>query len=921
MLSGNKIARLLVIMSALFVIGFIGSSTTSAAEKYMVTPGVTLEEANMTIHSQPQAVKVLDMDLSNPYIKVESGIPVPLTNLQRPSNAAKNNTYDGHHVVGAINASFYHFDSRLPAYLVVQKNRVSTLGVISTGFGEYMSIPSAFGIDKNGKGHIGKFSYDSSFTVNGSPSPITSINKSRGVGETILFTPNYSYSSTRTNSYGMEIVVTGLSQKLDEGIEFGKPITGTVKSVSAYGTGNSVIPDDGYVLSVQGGELAAKYADFKPGQSINLTVNVDDSWKDSQFMLASGPLLVQNGKVNMTIDPNSARARERNPRTAVITNQDGTKVSFVTVDGRQSGYSAGMTLSEFADYLVSIGAYQALNLDGGGSTTMSVRRNGNIFPTMINSPSEGVERSVSAILQAVSTAPIGDPAILDASISGENSILVGSSLTVSPNYILDQYYHRLTADPSKFQYAVEGGVGHMNGNEFIADKAGSGSIVVQYGAAVKRFPVQVIASPARVEVSPVNLTVAPKSTVKFSVKAYDASNRELTVNPNVIQWWATNDIGVMSQDGTFTANDVNKSGVVQATILGVKGQTAVRVVNTALAIDSMENAVLWKAETARAAASISFPGASYPYHDGSTALKLDYDFTQGAAGIAAAYASFNNPVELNGKPNYIGLWVYGDGQNHWLRGKLLDGKGQEVTIDFTEEGGLNWTGWKYVKAAVPSTITLPIKFSKIYVAEATASKQGRGTLYFDKLQAEYGTSYMEPIFTDVPNDHWAQVEINYLTNKNVINGYQNGSFLPENSLTRAHAAALLARALNLDTKNVNDPHYQDLGANDLYYNEIAAVTKAGIMNGKNNGTEFDAEGLLTRAQMAAILARAYDLSGTVSDPFKDVPPSYWAYKEIHALLANGITTGYEADHTFKPNNTVTRAQFSAFLYRIDNRDK
>ncbi|MFP3339096.1 phosphodiester glycosidase family protein, partial [Micrococcus sp. SIMBA_131] len=85
----------------------------------------------------------------------------------------------------------------------------------------------------------------------------------------------------------------------------------------------------------------------------------------------------------------------------------GNRVFFVTVDGRQPGYSTGMNLKEFANYLVGLGANYALNLDGGGSTTMVTRKVGDELASLTNSPSDGFERSVSAILQAVSTAPQG----------------------------------------------------------------------------------------------------------------------------------------------------------------------------------------------------------------------------------------------------------------------------------------------------------------------------------------------------------------------------------------------------------------------------------------------------------------------------------------------------------------------------------
>lgn len=915
----RNIHRLLTVMvllvttiSTLLVPTSAGAETTAPRVQYTVTPGVEYKDYRFTQNSRSQASRVLDINLNQPNIKIEAGIPNPINSLGTVSTRAKKDTVNEHHVVGAINASFFHSSSRLPAYLVAWKDDVGTLGVISSGSDEYMSVPTAFGINANGKAQIDVFGYDSSVEVNGITTKISSINKARGESEAIVYTPTYSYSSTRTNNYGMEIVVSNASVSLDEGITFGQAIIGTVQSVTGYGKGDSPIPKNGYVISIAGATAAAKFSHIQPGQEIKLTINVDDKWKNSEFMIASGPMLVKDGKVDMTISETSYRATQRAPRTAVAMDKTGSKVFFVTVDGRQSGYSVGMTLKEFAQYLVSIGADRAINLDGGGSTTMVARQRGEVYPTVMNSPSDGGERAVSTILQVVSTAPYGPAATFDFKKSSEGTLLKGSSIELQPISALDSNFHKLTVDPAQVTYTVEGDVGVIEGNRFVATKEGTGNIVGTYGNAVKKVPVNVTETPSKVVVSPATAIVGPNSTATFSVQAFDEKGNRLAITPGIVKWSVTNGIGSINESGVFTAGNEEKSGKVQATIFNTKGETTVTVGNRAELLNTFDSIAAWKSESARANSSISL--ASDPRYHGTTSLKMNYDFTVGESGIKAGYATLNSPIPLSGRPNSIGIWVYGDGQNHWLRGKVIDGSGTAHTINFTEEGELNWKGWKYVRAEVPTNISLPIKFSQLYVAESSPEKQGKGIIYFDKLQAEYGTGYIEPIFNDVPNSHWAKKEISYLNNKEIITGYSNGYFKPENTLTRAHAAVLLVRALGLSTANVS-ANYQDIHSSHMYYKEIAAVNAAGIMTGKNNNTIFDPNGTLTRAQMAAILTRAYKLTGTIASPFKDVPADFWAFKEISALAANEITTGYKEDNTFRPNNPVTRGQFSAFIYR------
>ena len=83
----------------------------------------------------------------------------------------------------------------------------------------------------------------------------------------------------------------------------------------------------------------------------------------------------------------------------------------------------------------------------------------------------------------------------------------------------------------------------------------------------------------------------------------------------------------------------------------------------------------------------------------------------------------------------------------------------------------------------------------------------------------------------------------------------------------------------------------------------------------NNGY-FYPNKTLTRAEMAAIINRAFQLEeNNTKVSFKDISTKHWAYKDIQALVGNKITTGYK-DNTFRPNQSITRAEFSAFMARV-----
>lgn len=150
---------------------------------------------------------------------------------------------------------------------------------------------------------------------------------------------------------------------------------------------------DGIVLAARRqGSKAPFVSGLKFGQSMSLTWTL--GWPRVRATLGGNPTLVEKGRIPSRNVDGTGAFFARNPRTGVGTTRGG-KVLLVTVDGRQPGYSRGMTLRQFARLFRSLGARWALNLDGGGSTTMVVEGR------VVNRPSDGPERAVSSSLLVV----------------------------------------------------------------------------------------------------------------------------------------------------------------------------------------------------------------------------------------------------------------------------------------------------------------------------------------------------------------------------------------------------------------------------------------------------------------------------------------------------------------------------------------
>lgn len=170
-------------------------------------------------------------------------------------------------------------------------------------------------------------------------------------------------------------------------------------------------------------------------------------------------------------------------------------------------------------------------------------------------------------------------------------------------------------------------------------------------------------------------------------------------------------------------------------------------------------------------------------------------------------------------------------------------------------------------------------------------------------------------YHDVSTGSFAYDAVKTLSEAGIISGYPQSLFKPNDSITRAQAAVMINRHLKLTT--VETPSFTDVSSSTFGADAIAAVQAAGIINGFKDGT-FKPNEPVTRAQMAKILENAYLSSNNVKvasvEPFNDVTSEHWAYESVLVLRASGITEGYPGN-AFKPGDKTSRIEFSAFLYR------
>jgi hypothetical protein len=229
---------------------------------------------------------------------------------------------------------------------------------------------------------IGRVTMKWSLTIGGADYPVDGINRPRAPAGAVLY--NWAFHrSTLTDPGGNEILIEK------------NTITGTTRA------GDAPVPRDGFVYSV-GPQSQISLSHLRNNSRARVThtlQELDDgapsrhrNWETMDYIVGGTPVLIREGRIVQDFEVERVRegfVKDRHPRTAVGMRADRTWV-FVVVDGRQPQLSVGMTLAELAEFLQSLGCVSALNLDGGGSSTLVFRGQ------VMNSPSDaGKERPVS----------------------------------------------------------------------------------------------------------------------------------------------------------------------------------------------------------------------------------------------------------------------------------------------------------------------------------------------------------------------------------------------------------------------------------------------------------------------------------------------------------------------------------------------
>ncbi|MER3431017.1 MAG: hypothetical protein C4324_08245 [Blastocatellia bacterium] len=380
-----RFADLRHLVFAFWIASFFSADATGQSFK-PVADGVEFAELRHAIGDEPINIFLLRLDPNKIRLDVVHAMDSAI-GLENTSSIARR-----YGAIAAINGGFFRLDNSIWAgdasgVLMIDcrllsestNNRIALL--INNTRGNKTNIEFA------------PVKTDRYFQIGNRRFNFTGINRQRKEEDLIEYTPEFATTSL-TEAGGLEITVVKTS----------------IVAVNNR-RGSNPIPSGGFVISATG-----KFADeLKPLAIIGKRVTRFTRVRRKMILQSRNPLssrtlrafasaeditngvseLVRDGKVHLTWETEKAStsfALNRHPRTAIAKLDDG-KILLVAVDGRRPNISVGMTLQELAEYLLSIGATDAMNLDGGGSTTMY------LDGRVVNAPSDaGGERRIADAL-------------------------------------------------------------------------------------------------------------------------------------------------------------------------------------------------------------------------------------------------------------------------------------------------------------------------------------------------------------------------------------------------------------------------------------------------------------------------------------------------------------------------------------------
>lgn len=722
----------------------LGSEAVSQ-KSYGISDGTVLHENKFM--SDQKGVG-LQSEYYAEYIPNTATVPVVVTGeavfgKRTAAEAAAYMQENGMRPMLGINASYFSLKTGVPMGHVISGGRVvskDTTTLQGIGFledGSAFIAPLSIGVTVS--------------TIHGDVG-VDNVNKHNGAALACIsmFTPDFGVQTEN------EAEVLSLVLDVPQDLTIGSEFEAKVKAKSVH-TGGIPIGDNEIVLTVNTvGSYEYHYNlmnALNEGDTITISCSAggDERWGKAVEGLASvGETLISGGTVYTEFTKGAA------PRTAVGITAEG-KVIFYVIDGRQSGHSYGVQLKTLAARMAELGCVDAINLDGGGSSSVSGVYPGADSIEVLNSPSDGALRKVTNFIFLKNNNERTNLLGSIYTMPQQEKYLTGTTVALESTGIDTAYYK---TDAGAVEYSVEGEsivdansltlIG--NGTVRLTSKSGEVETVSENYVYDNPDSITLIANGNEVK----SLTLADGAAVSLAAEAYVGSNK-LISDKSCFSFSVGEEFGSIENDVFTARSNRTVSGVLTVTAGKKSVEIPVTVVNDNYVFsDTTEH---WARDMIRYMAE---RGAVNGYEtDGGKIFMPDNSITRGEfAVMLAGYLSLDTTAYENDEK------VFDDEIPAWALGSI----NAMYSLGFVS-GKQSDNGLFFAPA------------DKITRAEAAAII-GR-TLPFLTDEADVG-------FTDAAKiPDWASTFVARLVSAGIISGYEDNTLRPQNAVTRAEAVTML----------------------------------------------------------------------------------------------------------------------------------
>lgn len=491
------------------------------------------------------------------------------------------------------------------------------------------------------------------------------------------------------------------------------------------------IPEDGCVLVVSEGSTMFFANNFNIGDEIKFDYYITPALYNAETAFGGGAMLVSDGKL---VSKYSHVISGYQPRSAIGTDKSGTTLYMVAVNGRQTG-SRGMTMSELAKLMLSLGCHNAVNLDGGGSTNMVASTVWYEKMHTVNSPTEN--RKVINAVGLSYTGTQGEPAgiLLEPEA---NSVFIGQPVKIT------SAIHDANKRPINGEITWTSQYGTVENGVFTPNTGGNAIVTATCQNASSNTEIFVVDKIIGINTAGhIQLGVGEQKAL--DMKVFDEFGHYVDVKN-----FAPFDI-ISSDTSVVDVSGGTLTGIGNGTaIITIKKDNAVSYVSVVVVTGIKVYEDNFETSNGSFVSYPTYVGGAYSlsseqYHSGTTSGKLSYDFSSETDEAKGAYFSLSNKISLDNSCNEISVFFYTPTAfNHELRAQFKDGNGKIYIVSF----GKNYkTGtWQQLTASIPSDAVRPLSLDRIYVLYTSGETRDSGYIYIDDLSFSVSDSlkYVSP---------------------------------------------------------------------------------------------------------------------------------------------------------------------------------